>query len=178
MSDTKVTPDAEKPETTSEEKTYTQAEVEAMIRGRLAKFSDYEQIKAELETFKAESQTEQERAVSEARKAARTETLTEVNTRLVNAEARALASEAGWLYPQDAHRYIDPKSITVNDDGTVDVESVKTALTEAVTERPALVKSGESEPEVPSPSNAGIGVQAPAKPRNIADQWATDIGSK
>lgn len=162
-------------ETDGAERTFTQSEVEAMIRGRLAKFSDYESVKSELEDLRKQGQSEQERAVEEARKQARAETLAEVNSRLVMSEARAAASEAGWLYPQDAHRYIDAATIAVNEDGTVDSEALKGALEDAVKERPALVKQKDT--EIPDPSNAGIGVSAPTKPRTLTDAWARDVGA-
>ena len=158
------------------ERTYTQAELESIIQGRLAKFSDYNTIKSELETIRKESMTEQERAVNEARDAARAEVLAEVNGRLVTSEARVIAAELGFLYPQDAHFYIDASQITVNDDGTVDTKAVKAALESAVKERPALVKQKDT--EVPDPSNAGIGVSAPAKPRTVEDAWAAAVGGK
>lgn len=177
MSDTKVNPDKDDKDAEAQqpERTFTQSEVEAMIRGRLAKFSDYEEIKQERDELKSQGQSEQEKAVEAARKEAREEAMGEINSRLINAEARALAAESGWLYPQDAHRYIDPKSVTVNPDGTVDVESVKNALAEAVKDRPALVKS---EPDVPAPDNAGIGVHAPAKPASVEDAWLRDLSGR
>ena len=48
----------------TEERTFTQAEVQAMIQGRLAKFSDYETIKTELENIKKESRASKFRGVS------------------------------------------------------------------------------------------------------------------
>lgn len=157
-------------------RTFTQDEVEAMIRGRLAKFSDYDDIKAELEKVKAETQSDQEKALEAARKEAREEVMGDANRRLINAEARALAAETGWHYPQDAHRYIDASTVKVNDDGTIDAESVKNALAKATEDRPALLKTAED--NVPPADNAGIGVHGAPRPKTITDAWAADIGAR
>lgn len=143
-------------------KKFTQTEVDAILAGRLAKFSDYDAIKAELAGFKAA----QDGAVTEARDSARAETLTEVNTRLVNAEARA----QGWRNPDDAHRYVN----LTDADGVIDADTVQAALTDAATERPDLV---QAPPPVPAPSAVGIGTQGAPRPRSVGQQWAEDIGA-
>lgn len=182
MSDTPTPADvAKQVEKTDEQqqeapRTFTQEEVEAMIRGRLAKFSDYDDVKKELDDLRKAGQTEQERAVAEARTEARAEALAEVNGRLINAEARAVAADMGFLYPQDAHFYIAPEAVKFNDDGSIDTKSVQSALEAAVKDRPALVKSDKD--AVPSPSNAGIGVSAPAKPKTTESAWLSDVGSR
>lgn len=158
------------------EKTFTQSEVEALIKGRLAKFSDYEDIKKELTDIKAASQTEQERAVEVARKEARAEALAEVNKRLIAAETRAVAASMGFLYPEDAHLYVSTDDVAMKDDGSVDGDSVKAALKKVAKDRPALVKSDKD--EVPPAENAGIGVHAPAKPKTVSEAWASDVSGK
>ena len=152
------------------ERTFTQAELDAILAGRLAKFSDYDAIKAELDKVKRESETETEKAIREARAEATSEALKKANARVVTAEARAIAAAEGWLYPNDAPRYLDIDAIAVNDSGEVDEGALKKALADAVKDRPALLKSDK--PEVPAPSNAGIGVHAPTGPRTAEQAWA------
>lgn len=62
-----------------------------------------------------------------------------VNTRLVKAEVRSLAT-ADFADPDDAHRFLDLDDIDVDDDGEVDLDDVKRKLTDLLKAKPHLAK--------------------------------------
>lgn len=139
------------------ERTFTQSDVDRIIAGRLSKFSDYDDLKAQVEEQQRNAQTETERAVSDARKQARAEALAEANARLIRSEARGIAADLGWLYPADAHLFITGREDLTDDNGEPDAEAIEKALREEAEKRPALVRKVE-EDTPPAASDAGIGV--------------------
>lgn len=181
MSDenTQSTESAENVDTTAEttaenggrEKTFTQEELNEIVQKRVAKYSDYNEIKeahealkTEIETLKANSGQALDTAREEARTEGRNEVLATANKRIAQAETRALAMEMGFHYPADAHLYIDLDSVD-GEDGP-DVEKIKAALTAVVEERPALVKSDGSDIAA---HDAGLGVQGGAPKKSSTD---------
>lgn len=92
---------------------------------------------AELER---QGQTDQERAVTDAREQARREALGEVNARLVAAEVRARA--AGKLAnPELAARLLDLDQFVPSDGEDIDGDAIGAAIDELVTAEPYLAAS-------------------------------------
>jgi hypothetical protein len=110
-------------------------------------------LQAQLDEIAAANATDQEKAVAAARKEGETSALERVNSRLVRAEARAIAAELNFRDPADALGQIDLGEITVSNDGEVDTEAVKTALADLAERKAYLLKSKADT----SASDAGIG---------------------
>ncbi len=109
-----------------EEPKYTQADVDRVIEERLArerkKYADYGDLKKKA----AEAMTEQERAVAAARDAAKQETLTEVGTRLVAAEFKAIGAAKG----ADVAALVDDLNLAkfIGEDGQPDTAAITAAV--------------------------------------------------
>ncbi len=123
--------------TAESEKTFTQADVDRIAGERAARekarYSDYSDLKAKadkLAQIEAANATETEKAVKAAREEGRAEVLTAANSRLLNAEARALAAEARARNPVIAVKSLDLSGVKVADDGTVDSAAIKAAIAE------------------------------------------------
>jgi L-alanine-DL-glutamate epimerase-like enolase superfamily enzyme len=71
-----TTPPADPPKA-DEGKTFTQADVDRIIAGRLSKFADYDEVKTKLSKIEDANATETEKAIKAAREEARIETLRE-----------------------------------------------------------------------------------------------------
>lgn len=139
----------------------SQDELNRIIGERLAreraKFADYEDLKrkaAEHDKAVEAARTEQEKAVEAAKNEGRTEALSVANTRLVAAEARALAAEAKFRNPALAVRAVDLSGVTVNDDGAVDADAIKAKLKELSDAEPYLIDDKRGGPR-PDPSQGG-----------------------
>lgn len=104
------------------------------------------------------ARTDQEKAVEAARAEGRTEALATANTRLVSAEARALAAAAKFRNPALAVKAIDSDlaSVKVADDGNVDADAIRAALTRLAEAEPYLVDDGKQVPRA-DPSQGGGG---------------------
>lgn len=126
--------------TENEERTFTQAELDRIIAGRLSKYADYEEMKTRLEQIEEQSLSEKEREVKRAREEALAEATAAANQRIVKAEARALAAE-DFENPTVAVRLADLSEVTVNEDGEVDVAALKAALKVVANEAPSLLKT-------------------------------------
>lgn len=135
-------------------RTYSQADFDRILQGRLSKFSDYDQIKSELDDLKASNASDSEKAVQAAKNEGRAEAFTQLSQRLIQAEARAVAASAGFHDPQDAYRFIDSDDL-VSKDGEVDSAALESAITKLAEDKPHLVKSEDSGM---SAGDAGIGV--------------------
>ncbi len=137
----------------------SQADLDRIIGARLARererYADYDDLKtkaSEYDKALEAAKTDQEKAVEAAKNEGRTEALTAANTRLVSAEARALAAEAKFRNPALAVRAVDLTGVKVNDDGTVDVAAIRTKLKELSDAEPYLVDDGK--PQRPKPDSA------------------------
>ena len=144
----------------------SQADLDRIVGQRLSrereKFADYDELRekaAELEKVRDAAKSEQERAVERAKAEGRNEALGTVNKRLIESEARVLASEAKFRNPGLAVRAIDLASVKVGDDGTVDAAAIRDALkalsdaepylldVAATPRKPGSLKSGASAPK-------------------------------
>lgn len=143
----------------------SQADLDRILGARLArereKFADYDTLKtkaSEYDKALEAARTDQEKAVEAARNEGRTEALTAANTRLLTAEARALAAEAKFAAPALVVRAIDLSDVKVNDDGSVDAEAIKAKLKEAADSGAFVV--GDGEKPKPKPDRAQGGAAA------------------
>lgn len=131
----------------SSEKTYkTQAEVDAIVRDRLArersKYTDYDELKAKaakLDELEAASQSELERekAARERAEAEKAKALETANVRLVNAAILAEAAKNNVKSPELLMGALDKSAMTVGDDGQV--TGVEDAVKAALDKYPELV---------------------------------------
>lgn len=158
----------------------SQEDLDRILGARLArereKYADYDDLREKASKFdKAvkEAQTEQEKAVQAAREEGKTEALSAANTRLVTAEARALAAEAKFRNPTLAVRAIDLKDIKVGDDGAVDADAIKAKLKELSDADPYLVddgKPGKPKPDHSQGSGGGVVQPSVARGREMFEE--------
>jgi len=117
-------PDPEQPE----ERTFSQADVDRIIAGRLAKYADYDDIRNQLEETRRQSLSEQERAVEDAKAEARTEAQRESDSRWANrlVKAEFKAAFAGRRSAEEVAKILEPLDLTkfLTEDGDVDGEKV------------------------------------------------------
>ena len=139
---------AEGTSTASDVKTYTQAELDALIERRLARErKKYQQPNTATDTQAQTTDTAVEGApaavevdvTEEARQQAAT-IIAQANQRLIQAIAQTEATKLNINpdYVADAVRLADLSKVTVNDDGTVDTKSIATALEAVLTRMPVL----------------------------------------
>lgn len=122
---------------TDEGKTFTQADVDRIIAGRLAKFADYDEVKKQLADVQAANQTESEKAIKAAKEEARQAALAEAGPRLVAAEFRIAL--AGRRTAEEVSKLIEDYDLSkyLTDAGEVD--------TKRVTEKAELLAPPEKE---------------------------------
>lgn len=128
----------------------SQEEMDRRLGERLAreraKFGDYEDLKKKAAAHdKAieEARTDQEKAVEAAKTEGRTEALTQANSRLRAAEARALAAEAKFVSPTLAVKALDLDDVEVKDDGSVDAGAIKAKLKELAESGAFVIDDGK-----------------------------------
>lgn len=109
---------------TDEGKTFTQADVERIIAGRLAKFADYDALKTKLDEVEKANQTETEKAINAAKDEARQAALAEAGPRLVAAEFRIAL--AGRRTADEVAKLIEDYDLSkyLTDSGEVDTKRV------------------------------------------------------
>lgn len=142
----------------------TQDDLNRIIGERVArereKFSDYADVKAKADAHDkivAANQTEHEKALTAARDEGKAEVRTAANTRLVSAEARALAAEQRFRNPSLAVRALDLKDVAVNDDGEPDKDAIKAKLKELSDADPYLLDDGKKPAPKSDKSQGGGG---------------------
>ncbi len=99
------------------------------------------------------------------RREAETAANAKVNTRLVRAEVKALAS-ATFADPTDAHLYIDLAEVDVDDEGEVDTDAIETALKDVLRRKPHLAKVKADEERDVEDLDGGPR-RTPPKPQNM-----------
>lgn len=132
---------------------------ERLARER-AKYADYNDLKtkaAEYDKAIEAARTDQEKAVEAAKNEGRTEALSAANSRLVAAEARALAAEAKFRNPILAVRAVDLKDVAVDDAGEVDANAIKAKLKELSDADPYLLDDGKKPTPKSDKSQGGGG---------------------
>lgn len=90
---------------------------------------DYDQIRTELDQVKASTQTETEKAIAEAKTAARTEVLIELGSKLVDVHVAA-AVTGGRLTQDQADAFLESVDRTkfLTDDGDVDTDKLASTI--------------------------------------------------
>lgn len=114
-------------------------------------------LKDELETLKAATQTDQEKAIE----AAKAEGFALANTRLVRAEVKAAAAAAGFHDPGDAAVQLHNRlsEVKITKEGDVDQAKVNELVAELAKAKAYLVKTVGATPPAPLP---GQGNHQPA----------------
>ncbi len=106
------------------------------------KAADYE---AELTKLRGDNQTEQEKALDQARKEAGEEArkgeVAKANRRIVTAEVKAAAGTK-LADPSDAVRLLDLDEFAVSDDGEVDEKAIASAIADLLKDKPYLAAKG------------------------------------
>lgn len=142
--------------TDSGAKTYTQAELDALIEGRLArerkKYQQQNNANAGQQGQSTDNnagngttQTVEVDVTEDARQQAAT-IIAQANQRLIHAIAQSEATKLNINpdYIADAVRLADLSAVKVNDDGTVDIKSITTALEAVITRMPVLKATTEA----------------------------------
>lgn len=135
----------------------SQADLDRIINDRLAreraKYSDYADLKKKAQAHdKAleDAKSEQDKAVDAARKEGESAAIERANTRLVNAEVRALAAAAKFHDPTDAISQLRGTGkldgVKIADDGTVDSDAVQALLKDLAEAKPYLVVDDSGKP--------------------------------
>lgn len=124
-------------------KTFTQAELDAIIADRLqrerAKYSDYDALKADKEKREQASKSELEKLADRATKAeakAR-EDAERYLARTLDAEARAVAATLGFSKPDKAIKLADLSKVVK--DGEINADELQKAISALATEMPELL---------------------------------------
>jgi hypothetical protein len=153
-------------------KTYSQEDVDRVVRDRLAraeaKYADYNDLKkraGEYDKLVESSKTDQQRAVEQARKEGESEALKRANSRVITAEARALAAAKQFRDPTDAVAFLRAggalDSIKISDEGDVDTKALEAALDDLAKTKAYLLN------EEKNPRPAGDAGQGPRQGAGI-----------
>lgn len=127
--------------------------LEAERTARAAAERDAKAALAELEQLRTKHQTDEEKALADAKKEGAQEVTAAANARIIKAEVSALAG--GKLAdPTDAPLHLDLKQFTVAEDGSVDRKAITSVIDELVKSKPYLA----AKPNRPG-GNAGGGPQ-------------------
>lgn len=113
---------------TDEGKTFTQADVERIIAGRLKKYEDYDELRTQVDSLRAASLSDQERAVEDARKETLAEASRTFGARIARTEFDALAARRNPDFDtSSALEFIDLTKF-VGDDGEPKREAIQAAV--------------------------------------------------
>lgn len=164
-------------QTNTGDRTFTQAEVDTMIKERLArerkKFQQQgtnntaqEGQQAQTANTEGNGTTQVEVDVTEEARQQANAIIAQANQRLIQAIAQSEATKLNINpdYVADAVRLADLSKVKVNDDGTVDTKSITTAL-EAVLERMPVLKTAAEAPA------GGFKVGGQGGNNNAANGW-------
>jgi hypothetical protein len=140
----------------------SQEELDRIVSTRLArereKFADYDDLKAKAakhdESLEA-AKTDAEKAIEAARAEGEKTARESANRRLVASEARALAAEAKFRNPSLAAKAVDLTAVTVDADGNVDADAIKTKLAALADADPYLIDDGKTGGPRPDRSQGG-----------------------
>lgn len=140
------------------EKTFTQTEVDALIKERLGretkKYADYDAVKGELKRLKETGQTTEDTLRQQ---------ITELSDKMTAAEARATANlikssvvaaaaRLDFNDPADAYRLLDLQALEVTDDGVV--KGLEQALQKLLADKPYLRKQAGTKTSATNPAGA------------------------
>jgi hypothetical protein len=149
----------------------SQADLDRIIQDRLArataKFKDYDQIKAEAEQLRALAATDQDKAVAQARKEAEETARAQAIPRVVRAEFKAAAKDAGLTKEQldalledvDLTKYADADGEPDEDKIARKIKAVAPAK-EQERQRPRDLGQGNRRPAGAQPGDQGRAMAA------------------
>lgn len=121
----------------------------------------------------AKSDLEKEKAAREKAEAEKKDALTTANTRLVNAEIKVFAVQAGFVDPADAVALVDRAGIQVDDSGNV--TGAKEAIDALAKAKPHLVGTGKAGG---SPGSSGNGSRQDGSGGNQAGEFGKKLADK
>lgn len=159
-------PETEKPATGDKDWAAEAEKWKSLARKHEAEAKAGKTAAAKLAEIEAANATDLEKAVKAARDEGRTEAATAANSRLVSAEARAIAAELKFKNPALAIKAVDLSDVSVSPDGEVDAAAIRAALDTLATDEPYLV--GETAEPVPS-FDGGARRSAPPSDPRMAD---------
>lgn len=129
------------------QKTFTQSEVDRIVKERVAKFADYDDVKNELASLQDLQRSELEKAQAAAAEAAKRAEVAEMSLR--KAQREAVVARAA----KDAH---DPSEVArlleVADDASDD--EVEAAVADLLNAKPYLVRQADRVPTQPTPGTS------------------------
>jgi hypothetical protein len=166
-----TTPPADPPKA-DEGKTFTQADVDRIIAGRLSKFADYDEVKTKLSKIEDANATETEKAIKAAREEARKEALVEATPRLVRSEFKAAA--VGRMTGDALNEFLEDLDLSkyIKDDGEVDTDRIAKKID-------ALAPAKTDEPPKTAPSfGGGPRKSEPARAGSLGEAIASKIASR
>lgn len=141
----------------------SQADLDRIISDRLArereKYADYTDLKAKAAAHDATleaAMTDAEKAVTAARKEGETTAAQAANGRIIRAEARALAAQAGFRSLADVS-LLDLSDVKVGDDGEADSAAIKAKLDDLVKSDPWRIDDGKKPAPKSDKSQGGGG---------------------
>lgn len=138
-----------------EGKTFTQADVDRIIAGRLQKYADYDDLKTQLAELQQANQTEQEKAVNGAREEGRKEALLEAGKSLALEVFNGAAARRNADYDTAPALELLDLGRFVKEDGALDRDAIADAVERIVPEK---------EPAKPAPSFGGGARKTAGKP--------------
>lgn len=142
----------------------------AKVHKRYADYGDLQKKAQAHDKALEAAKSEQEKAVDAARKEGESAAAERANTRLINAEVRALAATAKFHDPTDAIAQLRGAGkldgIKVDDEGSPDVDAIKGLLDDLAKAKPYLVVS--EDPQAPS-FNGGPRKTEPARAGSLGE---------
>lgn len=118
-----------------EGKTFTQADVERIIAGRLSKYADYDDVKKQLGELQAANQSESEKAINSAKDEGRKEARLEAGRDLALEVFNGAAARRNDEYDVAPALTLIDLGKFVKDDGSVDRDAIKAAVEQIVPEK-------------------------------------------
>jgi hypothetical protein len=118
-----------------EGKTFTQADVERIIAGRLAKFGDYDAVKQQLTELQQANQSESEKALNAAKDEGRKEARIEAGEAVALEVFNGAAGRRNADYDTAGALELISLKKFVKDDGTVDRDAITAAVERLVPEK-------------------------------------------
>lgn len=140
-------------EGTKGDKTFTQADIDRVVKDRLAKerkkfegvdVAEYKRLKEEADAKAEAEKTELDKANEKVTKAEseKQKAIEVANTRLILADFKVLAKDAGIKYIDDAYRLADLSTVDVKEDGSVD--GLSAIIDSLVKDKPFLLGTEEN----------------------------------
>lgn len=156
----------------TQERLFTQEEVNRIVRERLARAvpADYDDLKAkaaELDQIREAQATEQEKAI----KAAVAQAVKDTTERLMRERVLdkiEVAAAGKFADVEDARLRLGARAEEFIKDGEIDTAAIADAVKAVLDAAPHLKAPESREPEVPSPADVGLGLRGTSGIQNVA----------